>query len=196
MRDGRSTLRVWLVTSALLATTVGAGAVGAQEYCVACAGPAAVYRCVIDKAVPGAMPLSQLCATEMARRGGHEACAVQGGTVFDCTGPIRRVGTSAGGDPTTGPASPSSPTTAPTTKHGAPRAAAGPVAAPGRAPVDPTAAGKPGEAPTPAGAPGSVEELARGVSGKAEEGMSTTGNAIGNAAQKSWKCLTSFFKSC
>lgn len=64
----------------------------AQEYCVACSEPSAIYRCVIDNAQPGgAQPLQVLCITAMAKAGGHGQCAIKRGTVFDCTGPVKRV---------------------------------------------------------------------------------------------------------
>lgn len=78
-----------VAASALLMAATGARA---QEYCVACSEPAAIYRCVIDNAQPGgAQPLQVLCITAMAKAGGHGQCAIKRGTVFDCTGPVKRV---------------------------------------------------------------------------------------------------------
>jgi hypothetical protein len=74
----------------LLATATAAGA---QEYCVSCTEPAALYRCVIDNPRPGVTPsLQVLCLTTMAHEGKHGQCTVlRGVTVFQCDGPVRRV---------------------------------------------------------------------------------------------------------
>ena len=64
----------------------------AQEYCVACSEPSAVYRCVIDNAQPGgSQPLQVLCITALAKAGGHTQCGIKRGTVFDCNGPVKRI---------------------------------------------------------------------------------------------------------
>src|SRR5215470_19687770 len=69
-----------------------ASAAGAQEFCVACSEPSALYRCVIDGAQPqGGQPLQMLGVTAMAKAGGHGTCTVKRGTVFDCDGPVKRV---------------------------------------------------------------------------------------------------------
>ena len=90
-----------LATGALLLTTAGARA---QEYCVACSEPSAVYRCVIDNAQPGgAQPLQVLCVTALTKAGGHAQCALKRGTVFDCNGPVKRVPWTATGIDTPAP---------------------------------------------------------------------------------------------
>ena len=66
-----------------LATAVGvlAGRAEAQEYCIACTEPAAVYRCVIDGARPGGgQSLQMLCITSMAKDGNHATCGIKRGT--------------------------------------------------------------------------------------------------------------------
>jgi hypothetical protein len=83
----------WVMGLAL-ATAVGvlAGRAEAQEYCIACTEPAAVYRCVIDGARPGGgQSLQMLCITSMAKDGNHATCGIKRGTVFDCDGPVKRV---------------------------------------------------------------------------------------------------------
>jgi hypothetical protein len=73
-------------------------AVSAQEFCVACNGPPAVYRCVIgDARQAQGQPLQQFCTTTLVKEGGHADCGIRKGTVFDCDGPIRRVGVVASG---------------------------------------------------------------------------------------------------
>jgi hypothetical protein len=67
-------------------------ALAAQEYCISCTEPQALYRCVITDARPNdAQPLQMLCITTLAKQGGHATCAVRRGTVFDCDAPIKRV---------------------------------------------------------------------------------------------------------
>ena len=72
---------------------ISSQAVSAQEFCVACSGPTAVYRCVIgDARQAQGQPLQQFCTTTLARQGGHADCGIRKGTVFDCDGPIKRIG--------------------------------------------------------------------------------------------------------
>jgi hypothetical protein len=81
-----------LIVATVAVLLLASGAARAQEYCVACSEPSAVYRCVIDNAQPGgAQPLQVLCITAMAKAGGHGQCAIKRGTVFDCNGPLKRV---------------------------------------------------------------------------------------------------------
>lgn len=65
----------------------------AQEYCVACTAPDALYRCVIADPRPGVtMPLQEACATAIARDLRHQTCAIKRDvTVFQCDAPIKRV---------------------------------------------------------------------------------------------------------
>src|SRR5262245_53313675 len=87
----RSGWRIGLLV-ALLGCGFAVSRAAGQEYCVACAEPKAVYRCVIEGARPGGQqPLQLLCTVTMAKEGGHASCSVRGGTVFECDGPIRRV---------------------------------------------------------------------------------------------------------
>ncbi len=157
--------------------------VGAQEYCVACNGPDAVYRCVIDQAVPQGMPLKMLCLGEMARQGGHATCAVRGGTVFDCNGPIRRIDAKAANQALAQPPPASAP---PAASSSAPPAAVQPSLHPDQKPKPP-----PVDEP-----PKTVEELAKRVSKSSGENLNKAGSAISNSTAKAWGCLTSLFKSC
>jgi hypothetical protein len=65
----------------------------AQEYCVACNGPDATYRCVIVDPRPGAATtLQAACLGVMAKAGGHAQCSVKSGvTVFECDAPVKRI---------------------------------------------------------------------------------------------------------
>jgi hypothetical protein len=143
--------------------------VAAQEYCVACTEPTAVYRCVIEGARPGgSQPLQMLCITAMAKEGRHGTCGVKGGTVFDCNGPVKRVPWTAQNNPTqTGPGS--EPTQAP--------------------PVQSTAK-------DPSQPPQTVEEMAKRANQKTAEQAKALGQSVGNATKKTWRCITSLFTHC
>ena len=81
--------RMRWATGIAAAVAVGAlaGGAAAQEYCVSCSEPNAVYRCVIEGARPGgAQSLQVLCVTTMAKEGGHATCAVKRGTCSTATG--------------------------------------------------------------------------------------------------------------
>jgi hypothetical protein len=154
-----------------------AGAAVAQEYCVACTEPAALYRCVIDGARPGGgQSLQLLCVTTMAKSGGHATCAVKGGTVFECNGPIKRVPWVASDHPP---------------QPGAAQAPAAPVATQSPVPISP-------EEP-----PKTMVELAKRANEQTTEQMKmagekvkSTGQAIGEATKKTWDCVVSFFTRC
>jgi hypothetical protein len=156
---------------------VYAGAAAAQEFCVVCTEPDALYRCVIEGARPGGgQSLQLLCVTSLAKSGGHATCAVKGGTVFECNAPIKRVPWVASDRPP---------------QSGATQAPATPLAAP--APV--TA--------TPEEPPKTMVELAKRANEqtseqmkKAGEQVKSTGQAIGEVTKKTWDCMISFFTRC
>jgi hypothetical protein len=147
----------------------------AQEYCIACTQPSAVYRCVIEDARPGGQSLTRLCLTALTRDGGHAHCSIKGGTVFDCNGPVKRV----------------------------PWAAQEPGRVAQPAPAEPQTGQAPA-AKTPAqGEPKTVVDLAKRANEnmqKANEEMKeqaqSTGQAIGKATKKTWECMWSFFFRC
>jgi hypothetical protein len=159
----------------LCAAIVGLGAASAQEYCVSCTQPNAIYRCVIEDARPGGQSLTRLCLTALTREGGHGACSVKGGTVFDCNGPIKRV---------------------PWTAQDSGR-----VAAPSTEPQtnQPTPGGK----SEPNGEPKTMVDLAKRANENlqkanedAKEQAQSAGQAIGKATKKTWDCLLSLLSRC
>jgi hypothetical protein len=164
------------LTGLVLAVLVAAlmGQAQAQEYCVACTEPSAVYRCVIDGARPGGgQPLQMLCVTAMAREGKHATCGIKRGTVFECDGPVKRV-------PWSG--------------------AELPVETPGAAAADKQEP-DPNQPPRTIAemAKRANEQSAdqmKKTNDNVKESFKTTGEAIGNATKKSWNCLTSLFKDC
>lgn len=168
----RSDIQAILIATA---TTLAASAAAAQEYCVACAEPEAVYRCVIDGAQPGgAQPLQMLCITAMAKAGGHATCGVKRGTVFQCEGPVKRVPWTAAGDETPAPiatpvpaARPADPSAPPTTVLEMADRANRKTAA------DMKKAGE-----------------------NVKEGAQNLGQGIATGAKKTWECLASLFFKC
>lgn len=131
---------------AILATTLPrAGLAAEAELCVACNGPPAVYRCLIE--LPAGSKSADaraqmVCATELATAGGHESCSVSRVSTAPCEGPVRAVKM---------PASPATPLRETLTQAAAPASptATVPVAArelPAPTAAEPPAAAKP-EAP-------------------------------------------------
>lgn len=154
----------------------------AQEYCVSCTGPSGIYRCIIEGAKPGGkQPLQTLCVTAMAKEGKHASCALKGGTVFDCNGPIKRVPWSAYNEPN---------------PKGSVPEAAKPQAAPAAAPPS-----------DPNQPPGTIEEMAKRANQQTAEQikktnedvkdqMETFGSKVGDTTKKTWRCISSFFTRC
>jgi hypothetical protein len=141
----------------------------AQEYCVACTEPPAVYRCVIEGARPGGRhPLQMLCIVAMTKEGRHGACSVKGGTVFECNGPVKRV------------------------QWSAYNAAAVPVPDPA-----PPTAKTPDEPPrTVAEMIKRANEKTAEQIRQTNEKMKQQSEALGQATRKTWQCLSSLFTRC
>jgi hypothetical protein len=166
----------------------------AQEYCVTCTGPPAIYRCTIASEAGTAVPPSRsqlLCITELAQTGNHESCSVGRTAAEPCLGEPRTVmftGAAEAALPPIGGPPPEAPYPA----------ADSPALAEGQdAPPD-----APAESP-----PQTVEELAKQTAKSTGEGLEkagdavgdtakSTGEAVGNAVSKTWKCMTSLFSDC
>jgi hypothetical protein len=179
------------------------GQAEAQEYCVACSEPSAVYRCVIEGAQPrGGQSLQMLCVMTMAKQGGHATCSVKGGTVFDCNGAVKRV-----------PWTPlEAPQQQPEQAQPLPWAQPAPKPEPVAAPPPPVVpASPPACAPTPEPAPASAPnappetmlELAKRANEdtakqmkKAGETMQKAGETVKDATKKTWDCVISLFTRC
>jgi hypothetical protein len=145
----------------------------AQEFCVACTEPNAVYRCVIEGARPGGrQPLQLLCAVAMTKAGGHGACGVRTGTVFECDGPVRRV---------------------PWTAY---NAAA--VPAPDPAPAAAKDANEPPRTVEEAikRANEKTAEQLRETNEKMKNQAQALGQGLSDATRKTWRCLSSLFTRC
>jgi hypothetical protein len=153
----------------LLAPACGVS-VDAQEYCVACVEPAAVYRCQIANNGPAQThPLKLACISALAKDGKHASCSVKAVTVLDCDGPVKKVDV-----------------------LGKPPAAG---AAPSATEPYVIAAPKPPE-PDPNAPPRTVEEALRRAAKSTGDSASQTSDTLSKGAKKTWDCVTSFFKSC
>lgn len=161
--------RTTLAIAALAAAAAPSVAI-AQEYCVACTEPSALYRCVIDDARPGvAQSLQVACISRIARDGGHGQCAVKRGvTVFECDGIVKRISLAAE------PVPPQA-------------AAAPPVVAPTPAPAPAAAPPPPADAP-----PKTVAEMAKRAKADSDRQWEKTGNFF----KKSLGCIASLFTKC
>lgn len=166
-RMWRTSLRIGALSGAIGISLFGRAE--AQEFCVACTGPVAVYRCVIDGARPGGVSLPQLCTSVIARDGKHASCAIKGGTVFDCNGPVKHVPWTAGDvQPAPGSA-----------------AAAVPPPTPKPSPA-------PAKQPGPNDPPQTMVDLAKRANEQTAEQM----KKAGEATKKTWECVFSLFTRC
>jgi hypothetical protein len=178
-------------------TLMGFGAVArAAEYCVSCASPDVAYRCKIEGTPdgPGEDPRAQLlCIRQLAESGAHESCSVARIASYPCPGELKVIA---------GPVGEVVP----------PAQAVEPLPAP--ATPAPVTDQSEEVQPTPGAPPKTVEELAgktvqsskeglakagetiSGTAEKAGEQIGSAGSAVGNAAKKTWNCLTSFFSDC
>ena len=191
----------WLTASARVAAIatasvlLGAGAANAQNTCVVCSEPPAVYRCVADDGAASAgndRAAQLVCITELARRNGHATCSVRrdSGT---CDAPEQRV--------SLGAANPGPP----------PVAAIAPPQAtqPAKTIALPTVVDAPPPPANPA-VPQTMEEVARRTAvasdrelGKAGTAVKDTVNSAGDTLKKTGKtvgtgftCLFTLFTKC
>lgn len=166
----------------------------APEFCVTCTAPDASYRCQVEgeSAAAHSSRGQLLCITELAKSGGHSSCSAGRSPTTSCPGALRTVMFPPGADLSPLPAA-DAPlmTPAPSSAYAPP-----PVAAP-NGPQQP-----PPPSPTQA-QPNTVEQLAKktvettgnGLE-KAGKAVTDTGNAIGNAAKKTWTCIATLFGDC
>jgi len=186
--------RISLAMASVVVCSLAATA-SAQEFCVTCSAPDATYRCIVGGEPGIATTTSRgqlLCITELARSGGHASCSVGRRTSTEpCQGEVRTVMFPSP------PADVPPPPTEAQSQARPPEGQGAPLAADGAA-LEP---------PPPAEAPQTVESLTKDTVQKSGEGLKkageavtdtaqSAGQAIGNAAQKTWKCLSSLFSDC
>jgi len=159
----------------------------AQEYCVSCSGPEALYRCIIGGEATAAARSARgqiLCIKELAKSGPHASCRVDRTSSGPCDGVPRTV---------TLPQAPDIPDEAflpPPATIEAPSGEQQNAHSPGQEPL-PDNAFEEAE-PAPETPPKTVVDMAKGTGKNLKE----AGDAVGNAAKKAWTCLSSFFSDC
>lgn len=174
--------------AALAVSAIGHAAV-AQEFCVRCDAPVAVYRCIIDHGSPQGITLKAMCTGMLEHDGKHAACRVADGTVFDCDGPKRRIDARVAGPLLTKGAMPSSPAAAPSAEGLKAPAAPG---ATSEASGSPSKVAAPVAKPAAAVIPKPVEQPVK------QSGKSTSDvlDKVGEGANKAWRCISSAFQLC
>lgn len=153
----------------------------AQEICVECDGPVAMYRCALPDLERSPQfrgsgrAIEYLCITEMARQGKHQRCRVARDFGNVCLGDQKAVSLSnlsATPPPDSGSVDP---------------------AAPLKAPAGQTADGAP---KTLAEVARITVEESKKTAKSAGEQIENAGSAVGGAVKKTWGCLLSFFSAC
>lgn len=180
----------------------------AAEFCVTCDAPSAHYNCVLPgpAADPSDTRLKLWCITELAKAGNHASCAVDRQQQTPCNGAVKNIALPEGFE--LGPAPSPAATTTPATPPLAPAPNAGATNGPPAQTVIP----KPQVPAPPAGGgpaqdPNAHKQATRGkdaaapdTAGEAAETATSTldkaGKAVGDAAQKTWTCITSLFGDC
>ncbi len=86
----RATLQSAAVAGAMAFVSSPAAA---QEYCISCATPNVLYRCVIEGARPGlGTSFPAACVTALTTHGNHASCTLRRDLgVIDCNGPVKHV---------------------------------------------------------------------------------------------------------
>ena len=96
-----------LIRLAVVAVSAASLSAQAGEVCVACAEPAASYRCALEGADPSAIDgpgIQLLCIKELASRAGHKSCSID--RARPCNGPLMLVQRAPGVAPASGPETP------------------------------------------------------------------------------------------
>ena len=169
---------------------------------MSCDGPVAHYSCAIEGvgAVSEDARLKFYCMTELAKAGAHASCSIDRAQQKPCSGAAKTLAAPAGyqiapphaadGSAATdaAPPKPVSKAAAETTIPKSPPAEPAPPRTV-KEMVDQSAA---------AAGQGSeqVKDTAKEAATQAGSAVEKAGNAVGAAAKKSWKCLTSFFSEC
>ena len=209
-----ASVAVLLAASALALTTA---TLQAGEFCVACTGPVALYRCTFagDGSSAQSPGLQLTCISELAKLGRHESCTIERNRKVPCDASAKVFAAPvAFAAPAAAEVKASPPTVAPEAieKEAAPVAippanhAADPSAAPEE---QPASAADPKDKPprtvkemvdkSAADTKENVDKAGAVVDGAAKSAGSAVkqaGAAIGNAVKKTWTCLTSLFGDC
>ena len=168
------------------------------EYCVSCETPDAHYACTFDgiSGDPGDTRLKLFCITEMAKAGKHASCSVDRAQKSPCPGDIKKLAMPDGYD--------LSPPAA------MPAGTAKPEAPPGTGVPSPKTTGNETEVPKTNAPPKTVQEMvekgsaatskalepATEIAKSSGSAIGKAGKAVGDAAKKTWTCITSLFGDC
>lgn len=174
----------WILVGVAVAT--GFLAATASEYCVVCSGPEAHYRCLTNDGREGVGADQRVwlqCIEQLAKGGGHESCSIDRAMTAPCSGITKTIDASNVGEQQASPVASEAPKDSVQPGPSVPANGGEPVAQP---PPGKDA----GVAPEPA------EPAAPGVMEKSKESLDKAGSAIGDAAKKSWDCMSSLFKKC
>jgi hypothetical protein len=207
------------VLTMVIATVVAAGAVeraAAEDYCVTCQGPAAMYACGIEGMADAAPnPRFQLlCITELAKAGGHESCQVPRSAPKPCPGIVKLVQLPAAGSQAAeaepAPAVPpgNEPTKTGTDVNSSDHQKSD-VLQPGVEPgaVDGAPTRTADDKALEVAPPRTVEEMAKrsveqtkkeldDASEALKQSSEKAGGTVATAAKKTWDCVTSLFSDC
>lgn len=181
--------------------------VSAGEFCVTCEAPSAHYNCVLPgpAADPSDTRLKLWCITELAKAGGHASCSVDRQQQAKCDGTVKTIALPDGYElgPAPTPADVARDQDTPPAAAATPPAEVGHSAAqtvipktqnppaPQRQPDDPSITKK-----TPAESVNTATESAAEAAQAAGSTLNKAGKAVGDAAQKTWTCITSLFGDC
>ncbi len=173
-----------------LLMAIGAAPAHAQEACVACEAPAAVYRCTVEKSDKlarfggtGDKALQHVCAKEMARQGNHEKCSVRRDSRgAQCDGVQRMITIASLLESDQASPAPE----APSASSASPMPAASVSTK-----VEPSKPATGGTQP-----PRTVQELAERTGETSKQQLKDTGESLGDTAQRTWTCLSTLFQKC
>jgi hypothetical protein len=196
MQTGK--IAVALVSLLTLASTQAQ----AGQFCVSCTGPDTHYACTFDGADDtNDASLKLLCITELAKSGQHAACSIDRTQVKPCTGAVKTVAVPDGYQPAL-------PLPPPPVEAERPAAVPAPPAPSTAQSTPDNVAAKPDAPPKTVqemvekGTSNAAKSLEQGGDTAVEAAKSTggviqnAGKAVGNAAKKTWTCVTSFFGNC
>ena len=172
-RVGVDSKKFGFAAAALALSGQGAGAL---DFCITCTAPDAHYLCRMDSpsANPRDLRLQLLCISQLAEIGSHGSCSIDNPRPQTCNGVLRVV-------------------EAPQDMAAPPAAAAQSAPAPE---AEPTGAAAETVVSKGASEPNPPARPANPAPAKAGGVMEKTGSAISQAAQKTWKCLSTLFGDC
>lgn len=198
------------IATATMALAALAPAASAGEYCVVCNGPEAIYKCQVDSPSGGnnSDPRQQLlCASELAKLGGHESCSVNRKATDGretCAGELRVLGAPASPLPAA-PPSATNTTAVPAAEvpgQDGPIRVEPPPSHPDKVPetmeelAGQTMKNSKENLKKAGDAIGGTGQAIAGGAKQAGDKIGEAGSSVGTAAKKTWNCLTSLFSDC